>query len=205
MPKAGDRREDGRALRSRRTADAVALAMLDLIEAGTLQPTAAAVAEKAGVSERAVYRHFRDMEGLFHEVCELQVRRVTRDWQAPPPKATDSLEERCRGFVLRWTTLHERVTPLRRAALLHEQTSAEVRRRHDMTRALQRGEAAEVFAGELAAVAALRRRQTLAALCAAGSWNSWDYLRRYEKLSVEAARSATLATVGSLLGLPDLY
>jgi TetR/AcrR family transcriptional regulator of autoinduction and epiphytic fitness len=195
LPKAGDRREDGRALRSRRTADAVALAMLDLIEAGTLQPTAAAVAEKAGVSERAVYRHFRDMEGLFHEVCELQVRRVTRD----------SLEERCRGFVLRWTTLHERVTPLRRAALLHEQTSAEVRRRHDMTRALQRGEAAEVFAGELAAVAALRRRQTLAALCAAGSWNSWDYLRRYEKLSVEAARSATLATVGSLLGLPDLY
>ncbi|CAA0118994.1 Uncharacterised protein [Halioglobus japonicus] len=56
---------DGRRLRSERSRQAIIDAMLELVEEGTLVPTAQQVSERAGVGIRSVFRHFSDMESLF--------------------------------------------------------------------------------------------------------------------------------------------
>lgn len=190
--------EDGRTLRSRRTAAAVAEAMLDLIEEGCLQPTASAVAARASVSARAVFRHFRDMEALFVEACEVQIRRVTRNW-VPSPKPEAPLEQRLVEWATRWTTMNERVSPVRRASLLHEASSAAIREKQDWARAAHRAETAHLFAAELKGQSEQRRKELVSGLCAATSWNTWDFLRRYEGLSVEEASRSCLELARGLL------
>ena len=51
---------DGRAARALRTRQAVADALLRLLEEGELRPTSRMIAEKAGVSERTIFQHFED-------------------------------------------------------------------------------------------------------------------------------------------------
>ncbi|MFT4571789.1 MAG: TetR/AcrR family transcriptional regulator of autoinduction and epiphytic fitness [Hyphomicrobiaceae bacterium] len=190
--------QDGRALRSKRTAQSVAQAMLELIESGILQPTAMQVAERAGVSARAVFRHFRDMESLFFEVARLQMARVTLDWPSPPAP-DEPLEARIKKWVTRWAIVHERISPLRRAALLHEPTSSVVRAAHRDTREFQRREARIVFAAELDRYAEQGRGETLAALCTCTSWSAWESLRRHEELDANDATSTTVRMVSALL------
>ena len=56
-------RIDGRLARSARTRHAVVDALLDLLGEGDLRPTAARIAERAGVSLRIVFHHFEDLRG----------------------------------------------------------------------------------------------------------------------------------------------
>jgi AcrR family transcriptional regulator len=122
------KKEDGRTLRSATTRRAVAEAYLNLVDGGDMRPTARAIAAEAGVSERAVFRHFQDMETLHSEAAVLQIQRVSRD-VPPPAPTTGPVEERAALLARRWCTLHERVTPVRRVALLHEPFSTEIARR----------------------------------------------------------------------------
>ncbi|MEM7232854.1 MAG: TetR/AcrR family transcriptional regulator [Planctomycetota bacterium] len=56
---------DGRAVRTARSRQAICEACLDLIEEGVLQPSADLVCERAGVSRRSVFNHFRDLAELY--------------------------------------------------------------------------------------------------------------------------------------------
>ena len=100
---------DGRAVRSAKTRRAVAQAYLDLAHDGVLRPTARAVAERARVSERAVFRHFQDLETLMAEAARLQIERVGKAVPQPAP-AEGPLEKRLANFVGRWTTQWQYLT-----------------------------------------------------------------------------------------------
>ena len=69
-------RVDGRRERGHRNKTAVVSALLDLYSDGEPNPSAARVAEVAGVSERSVFRYFDDMEDLASAAVELQWDRV---------------------------------------------------------------------------------------------------------------------------------
>lgn len=56
---------DGRKARSERSRVAIIDAVLELMEAGILVPTAQQISEQAGVGMRTFFRHFEDMESLF--------------------------------------------------------------------------------------------------------------------------------------------
>src|SRR3954447_21497603 len=71
-----DARVDGRNERSRRTREAVVDALLALHDEGDLTPTAQRVAARAGVALRTVYGHFTDMETLYAEAGERELRRL---------------------------------------------------------------------------------------------------------------------------------
>jgi hypothetical protein len=58
---------DGRFARSARTRLAIVDALRALNQAGDVRPTAARVAERAGVSLRTVWQHFDDLESLLLE------------------------------------------------------------------------------------------------------------------------------------------
>ncbi|NCV76101.1 TetR family transcriptional regulator, partial [bacterium] len=59
---------DGRVARSERTREAIAEALLELLEEGVLRPRAQEIAKRADVAVRTVFQHFDDMEGLYAEI-----------------------------------------------------------------------------------------------------------------------------------------
>src|SRR5271163_2254507 len=69
-------RLDGRLARSARTRHAVVDALLDLLGEGDLRPTAARIAERAGVSLRLVFHHFDDLDAIYAELADRQAERV---------------------------------------------------------------------------------------------------------------------------------
>src|SRR5208282_909869 len=69
-------RLDGRLARSARTRHAVVDALLDLLGEGDLRPTAARIADRAGVSLRLVFHHFDDLEAIYSEFAGAAFRGV---------------------------------------------------------------------------------------------------------------------------------
>lgn len=59
-----DDRIDGRTLRRTRNRAAVITSLLALIREGDLHPSAAAIADRAGVSHRSIFRYFDDLDDL---------------------------------------------------------------------------------------------------------------------------------------------
>lgn len=192
------KKEDGRTLRSATTRRAVAEAYLNLVDGGDLRPTARAIAAEAGVSERAVFRHFQDMETLHSEAAVLQIQRVSRDVPQPAP-ASGPLDERAALLANRWCTLNERVTPVRRVALLHEPFSTEIARRLSWIRGVARTEIETTFETELGTRDEAARRRTVAALTAATSWESWNEIRTRHNLDVETSVVTVTAMITSIL------
>lgn len=187
-------KEDGRALRSATTRRAVAEAYLNLLSAGDLRPTAKAIALEAKVSERAVFRHFQDMENLYSEAAVIQIQRVTRELPDLAP-ATASLADRASALACRWCTLNERVTPVRRVALLHEPFAPEIARRLSWVRGIAKSEIESSFAGELGTASDEARPKVVAALAATTSWETWNEMRQRHGLGIDVA----MTTIASML------
>jgi TetR/AcrR family transcriptional regulator of autoinduction and epiphytic fitness len=188
---------DGRQARSRRTRAAVAEAMLDCLEEGLLRPSAKQVAERAGVSTRAVFRHFDNMETLFEEAAQLQIERVMS--QLPPVVTEGPLEQRIDALVLHSVRRNEIIAPVRRAALLFEPFSKVIRERHAWMRAAARRQVRSALAPELNALSEAQRSDRIAALRALLSFSYWEELRRHARLSEDAASRVLRDAVQALL------
>src|SRR5580692_6797099 len=116
---------DGRVARGQRTRRSVAEALMQLLRDGESDPTAKAVARRAGVSLRLVFHHFADMDDLYQFVGALQLRR---QWTAMPrisPKL--SLATRIERTVSHRATLFEEISPVRRALVRRAPSSPGVR------------------------------------------------------------------------------
>src|SRR5262250_2710790 len=70
------RSQDGRIVRGLRTRQALIQATLDLIQAGDVEPTSAAIATIAGVSSRALFQHFASLADLYAAAFDLAVSRA---------------------------------------------------------------------------------------------------------------------------------
>lgn len=188
---------DGRHARAARTRVAVAEAMLDCFEEGLLRPGASDVAERAGVSTRAVFRHFENMESLIEEAATLQLERVMG--QLPRLVLEGTLDERIAGLVERTATGFELTTPVRRAALLIEPFSETIRDRHAWMRAEIRRGVRRALAPELEAFDDAERKARITQLRALISFSYWDELRRHERLSVAASKRILSQAIGAAL------
>jgi len=184
---------DGRRRRSLDSRARIVAAMLALIRAGELSPSAEAVAREAGVGLRTVFRHFADMESLFREmseVMEAELRQIAEtpfkasDWRG---RTLELVERRSAGF--------ERIAPLRRAAdalrgrlpgLQYDHSKLALALREILRRLLPR----EVDAARFEALDLLL------------SYEAWDRLRRDQGLSPAAARAALELAVTAVLGPP---
>jgi len=187
---------DGRAARAARTRASIVDALLSLLEEGDLQPPANRIAERAGISLRLIYHHFGDLEALFHAAAVRQGERIV---QLSTPIPTDlPFEERLDLFVLQRSDILEWMTPVRRASLLQEPFSDELRRARDTLVVVGEQQAAAVFAEELAAVPRADRAAVRAALASVSGWSFWDALRMSGR-SIDEARAAVRVTLVALL------
>ena len=188
---------DGRVARGHRARAAVAAAMLDLLNDGVVKPTAAQIAERAGVSLRLVFHHFEDLEAILAEAADLQFERLRPLIRSVSPSLT--LDRRVAEFVRIRTELHETVSPVRRASIRLEPFSPVIAERLGNARAILRKEAELVFGDVLGALHAAERRDTVAALEAVSAWETWEVMRMQQGLSPAQARKAIALAITALL------
>jgi AcrR family transcriptional regulator len=165
---------DGRRQRSERSRTAVIEALLALYDEGTVRPTVAQVAERSGVSERSVFRHFTDMEDLASAALERQLAEVRPFFAAPEADGTQ--RERIEALVAQRVALHGRMANLARAAAHHAASSSTVAEAVAGRRRLLRQQVEVQFAPELRSLGPADADPLLAALDQAFSLEALDYL-----------------------------
>jgi AcrR family transcriptional regulator len=128
---------DGRRRRSADSRRRIVEAMLELVREGDLSPSADAVASRAGVGRRTVFRLFSDMEGIYREM-----QAIMRDKVAPVraiPLAGDTLEARLHALVERRVLFFEEVLPVTVAAGVHRHRSPVLQADHKAIQSELRG------------------------------------------------------------------
>jgi AcrR family transcriptional regulator len=177
--------QDGRLTRAARTRAAVVDALLTLNERGNLRPTARDIAAEAGVSLRSLYVHFDDLEALFVAAAERHTDRLAA--LVGPLVVEGDLATRIEALMARYATLYEAGAGVRRAALLQEPFSPALQQALTLGRKVARSTIRQMFAPELAAAGSEAGEALARALEIATSAATWDALRTFQQLSVEAA------------------
>jgi AcrR family transcriptional regulator len=192
---------DGRAARAQRTRQAIVDAAVALLAAGDLKPTADRIAERAGVSVRALWLHFPDMEALFAAIAAEVLARQDHRFRPVDPRL--DLATRIRRFCRQRATLLDAIAPFARASQLREPFSAVLRTYHG--RHVQRvaDEVRVLFAVEIQGAGEPSAREDLvAALTAAATWGAWSVLRDDLGLGRRRAESVLARSMAALLAQP---
>jgi AcrR family transcriptional regulator len=189
-------RVDGRTLRAERTRAAIVDAHLALIAEGDLRPTGERIAERAGVSLRALWTNFKDMETLFEASGSRLMAEYDAAWRPVPP--AQPLTRRVDGFCRQRARLLQLIGPQARASAMREPVSPQLRRNRQTHIERVRAEVEVLFAPELAAAGG-DARQLTHAVVAASMWPAWSMLRDGLGLGVEDARAVMTRTVWALL------
>jgi TetR/AcrR family transcriptional regulator of autoinduction and epiphytic fitness len=188
-------RVDGRTARSERTRTAIVDAHLQLIREGDLRPTADRIAKQAGISLRALWSHFADMEALFAASGQriLEVRDDSHRPISPKLPLGDRIEAYCRQRA----RLLEQIAPTAKAAAIKEPFSDTLQRYRRLHVERVRDELSVLFAAEIDG-----NDELLNALTAVSMWPTWATWREAMNLSVNAARATLARTINSLLAVP---
>lgn len=182
---------DGRRLRSIDSRARIVKAMLALIEEGDMAPGAEAVAARAEVGLRTVFRHFKDMESLYREMSDVMEAEIGA-FSRTPFKSTD-WREKLQELVERRAFAFERITPFKRASDIHRYKSPFLDADNSrlviaLRKILQREMPPEV----------LQNAPLLEALDLLLSFESWSRLRREQGLSIKKAREALSLAVAKV-------
>ena len=187
---------DGRLARGQRTRRAVAEALMELLQADDPDPTAKAVAWRAGVSLRLVFHHFADMDDLYQFVAALQLRR---QWAELPQLSTRlSRRTRIERTVAHRAAHFEEISEVRRALVRRAASSPALRRAIHAADTLLLDDLQATFAPELRELPEGLRADHVCAMDSCTSWETWERLRTASGIPVRGARrvmSLTLTAV----------
>lgn len=167
--------------------------MVSLLNEGDLTPSADAVAARAGVGRRTVFRLFSDMEGIFREI-QLVMRELVEPVRHIPLKG-ETPEARLHALVDRRVLFFERILWVSAAALVHRHESAVLTADHAAMQAELRG----LMLAQVPARASADP-QLVEALDAVLSIDMWRRLRFDQKMGSEAAAAVLHRIVDALIG-----
>jgi AcrR family transcriptional regulator len=159
---------------------------MELLRAGDPDPTAKAVAQRAGVSLRLVFHHFADMDDLYQFVGTLQLRRQWAEMPQVSPKL--SLPTRIERTVAHRAALFEETSYIRRALMCRAPTCPAVGRALEASDNLFLEDLKATFSPELAGLSAASRAEYLGAMDTGTSWEAWERLRATSGVPVRGAR-----------------
>lgn len=184
--------EDGRRQRSSRSRAQIVQAMFELIRDGDMAPSAARVAETAGVSLRTVFRHFEEMDTLYREMTAKIEAEVLPLFLQPLTART--WRERVDELIARRTDIYERIMPYRVAGSLRRFNSRFLMEDYERFLKLERTALEDVLPKRVIADAML-----FSALEMVMAFQAWRRMRQDQRLSVKDARAVMLHTVDRLL------
>jgi AcrR family transcriptional regulator len=190
---------DGRRARGERSKAAIVAAVLELIGEIDGMPSTALVAERAGVTQRTLFRHFGSVDDLLAEAVGTQSQMVMPYLQ--PLDAGGTLAERVDRLVACRIELFRRIAPVRRKALALRADLPLIANGLAMADAAQREQLELLFAPELERLPGgdARRRTVVSALEVATSWEAFDRLVTEQGLDDTAAADAVrLLVTGAL-------
>jgi len=180
----GAEKVDGRRERSKRTHAAIVAALTELLDEGRIEPTAADVAERAGVAVRSIAQHFATREELLLAVAAHHSQRLEHDHGALD--GGESFEQRLDRFVAVRARELEASRAMRGAAAVVQARSPAVQDALQRAAERRRAEAARVFAAEIARTRDPKATERTVALITSG--RAWDALRTDMRLGQKAAR-----------------
>lgn len=188
---------DGRRERSRSSRSKIVAALLDLVGKGDVSPSAARVAEEAGVGLRSVFRHFEDMDALYREMGEVIEARVLPILLQPP--TGESWKDKMFDLAERRAKVFETIMPFRISANLRRFESSYLM--HDYRRMLRfESESIEAHLPQSVRTDAVASGGLNVIL----SFQTWRLLRHDQELPVEAAKAVVRRLLGAALAeLPD--
>ena len=154
---------DGRTARRHRNRDAVLDALIALADEGHIDPPIEAIADRAGVSYRSVYRYFEDRTALMLAAMERMLDDLWPTLHVESP-GVGEFDDRVAGFVTSRVAAYRRLAPLTRQVRRLRLTEPAVAAQDDRIASYIRERLEEQFAAELGALPADERKVTLAAL-----------------------------------------
>ena len=118
---------DGRRARTVASRTRILDALIDLLQEGVAQPSADAVAARAGVGVRTVFRLFSDVEGLHRGLQETMAERLAPIFSAP---VAGTLVERLDQLVERRARIFEQLARPKAFADLNRARSPQLQAAH---------------------------------------------------------------------------
>lgn len=195
--------EDGRRQRRRRNREAVIRALLDLIEEGDIDPTVGAIADRAGVSHRSVFRYFDDLNDLGRTAIEQQFRE-TLPLGVIPGVGTGPFDERVTAIVEARLRVYTRTARLWRVAVVKAPRIPEVERGLQMVNDVLADQVRRHFATELDRLPGDEATAVADALTSLLSFEAYDLqVRLFDRDVDQLRRQWTLAVHRLLASEPD--
>lgn len=176
---------DGRIARGERTRQAVVDALLSLYAEDNLTPTIDDIAGRVGMTSRTIYHHFEDHDAIAEALQEHQRQQLVHLMKF---ETSGTRAERIDSLVAQRAELFETVAPVRRAALANMHTSPRIRKGQGNLAAGLRRQLSRTFEPELAALDRSTKAETIELLDLHTSWDTWERLRRWQRLSVPRSR-----------------
>ncbi len=183
---------DGRRKRGDQSRRQIVDAMIELVRSGEMSPSAAQVAERAGVGLRTVFRHFDEMEVLYREMAEVIRSRIMPEVVKPYSGSTwrDRLDE----LVSRRVALYDEIMPLKVAgSVLRFRSPFLMEDYHEHLR-MERKTLRQVLPDFI-----LEDGDLFRALEMLTSFQAWRRLRQDQGLSANDAKRVTLRLIEGAL------
>jgi AcrR family transcriptional regulator len=186
-PEADGRRARGASNRAR-----IIQAMVELVVAGDPDPNADAVAAKAGLSVRTVFRHFEDKDAIFHAIDDLLVASYQPLLDAP--YHSDHWKWRLFELIERRCIINEAAAVFRISAVMERYRSQFIAEKYRRLHAGEKRMLDAVLPPELQTMTRAGR-----ALLVACSFDTWRLLRQDEELSPSEVEAAMRQLVEDIL------
>jgi AcrR family transcriptional regulator len=187
---------DGRRRRADVNRQRIVDAMMALVREGETWPSAEAVASRAGVGLRTVFRLFSDMDGLYREMHATMVERLTPIFHEPLGEG--DWRFRLGALIGRRARLFEEMLPIKSAADAHRYQSPYLQVEHQQLVTLLRQILMFVVPEAVRA-----DRLLIDGLDLALSFESWRRLRYDQNLEPEQAETVMRRLADALIAGVD--
>lgn len=173
-------------------------AFIDLVLERGVHPRPEEVAERADVSIASLYRYFTDLDEMRHDAVARLVERFP-DLFIISEIGVGDREERIASFTAARLALHETLHPLQLLSRAMSQTDPSAQRHVDAARSAFADQVRHHFDTELQTLRPSRREDTVAAIAALTSVESWEQFRRSHDRSPTQTRRAWSSAIDRIL------
>lgn len=191
-------RTDGRVERTVATRRRILSVTRELILGGTIDPTAAEIADTAGITTRTLFRHFPDMQTLQRRFIEDIEASAALVMDEPFPEgAPDQWQQLLEVVIDRRVRVYESLLPLYISTIWSRYRAASSDALHSRGVTRRRKRLKDILPRPIANDPIL-----FEALDGILSIEYWISLRRDQRLSVDRAARVVVVTVDKLTSLP---
>ena len=190
---------DGRSLRRARNRDAVLEAVIACFEEGDINPSMDTVAERAGVSNRSIYRYFDHRDQLIRAAVSHAMRRVVPEITLADV-GVGPFEHRVSVFVDHRLRMYQRLAPITRAAKLAAASEPIIAEEFEAGRFILRQSFLDHFAPEFDRLPPGLRTRAVIAAELAFQFDAFEFLWRATDGRVDEMRAILVDQIHLTLG-----